>query len=369
MIKSQILWIEQSRLDALFEHLVASPRSQSAVFQLPTHDALLQDAEPTAKSRQPQAPPALSYAPAFSSAAVASRWPSSALSAPHEAFDEQEDLSFSLPSESSPASFSSSLSQTPPHPLHPVPPVSPDDTEQKRQDEQEKEQRAWSIASHYAPFRKIKQPPTAYQPRHAVQQPASLDALQPKPLLPVGYLSDIVEPLELLAPEEMNWNLQDEEEIFVSRRLPLAPIAPLWMPPPSPRRNPPIFLESEELHKALTRFVEWLLPSTGACMAFLCDDQGLPLAQADTPEEALLWAPMLRSQVMMIAAAFPIQQQEHLAVRSLCLQLDPNYALSLFWLQTPLGSMTLGIVRPDPIEDITLCPFLGALQDTIARFA
>ncbi len=367
MIKSQLLWIEQSRLDALFEQLVPPPRSQQALYQLSAHEELLQEAEPPTRTRTTQGPPVLSYAPPFSSHPPD---PPSASVVSAESFDSQEDLSFSLPSGSQTASFVSPSTQTlsrAASAASAVSAVSSGEIEQQKQ--QEALKIAQSIASHYAPFRKIKPPPPPYQLRHAIVQPASLDVLQPKPLQPVGYLSDLIEDFEAIEPDEIRWNLQVEDDIFVSRRLPLAPIAPLWMPPPAPQRNAPIFLESEDLHKALLRFVEWLLPSTGACMAFLCDEQGLPLAQADTPEEALLWAPMLRAQIQSIAAAFPTQHQEHLAVRSLCLQLDPNFALSLFWLNTPLGPMTLGIVRPDPIEDITLFPFLGALQDTIARFA
>ncbi|MCK6508731.1 hypothetical protein L6R29_02040 [Myxococcota bacterium] len=361
MIKSQLLWIEQSRLDALFEQIVPPPRPQQALYQLPVQEELLQEADPPTRTRTTQAPPVLSYAPPFSSRFPDSP-PASVVSA--ESFDSQEDLSFALPSDSQAASLVSLSTQTP---SRAVSAVSSSKIQQHKQ--QEALERAQSIASHYAPFRQIKQTPPPYQPHHAVVQPASLDALQPKPLQPVGYLSDLAEDLEAIEPDEIRWNLQVEDDIFVSRRLPLAPIAPLWMPPPAPQRNAPIFLESEDLPKALLRFVEWLLPSTGACMAFLCDEQGLPLAQADAPEEALLWAPMLYAQIRSIAAAFPIQHQAHLAVRSLCLQIDPNFALSLFWLTTPLGPMTLGVVRPDPIEDITLCPFLGALQDTIARFA
>ncbi|MCB9640642.1 MAG: hypothetical protein H6727_17230 [Myxococcales bacterium] len=351
MNKPSLLWIEQTRLDALFEQVSPShARANNSMLHLPYQEALLFDQEPP--PNKPVSPPALSYAPSLppppfkTSTSIRQPTFNDATSEP--------SLEFELPSSTHQLSLSP---QTPPAPLS------------LRSDDPMLIQRAEEIAARFMPFRSLKAPPPAYHPLHATTRLSSLEALSPREPVPVGYLTDLIDPVENLIDEEILWNLPEESNFTAPARLPLAPIAPLWMPPPAPERTPPIFLEADRLDKAFERFVEWLLPSTGAYLAFLCDEDGLPLASADASEEAMSWGPMLYQQIMAIRSAFPEQNQKHLAARAVCLQLDSQYALSLFWIQTPLGPMTLGLVRPDPIEDITLCPFLGALQETIARFA
>jgi hypothetical protein len=68
-----------------------------------------------------------------------------------------------------------------------------------------------------------------------------------------------------------------------------------------------------------------------------------------------------------LRAAFPTAQHRAFLPRSLSLQLSEEHTLSLLWHPTPDGLLALGILRPSPLEDKTLCPFLHALDAILAR--
>lgn len=93
------------------------------------------------------------------------------------------------------------------------------------------------------------------------------------------------------------------------------------------------------------RFLGWIMGSTGAFAAFLADQEGLPLANRNTPDSFVAAAAPLARVQSSVDALVPTP-----GAGSQIVELEQQNVLHMIWADTSAGQVGVGLVLAAPLD-------------------
>lgn len=117
----------------------------------------------------------------------------------------------------------------------------------------------------------------------------------------------------------------------------------------------------EPLERRLADLVAWAIDRTDAMAAFVADENGLPLANYESPEALIAAAPLVSQSLESIGALVPSPAQGSAAI-----ELEDHNALHLIWVDSGRGRIALGLVLADALRSEMIRTVRIALERAVS---
>ncbi|MCP4657417.1 MAG: hypothetical protein GY856_18585 [bacterium] len=118
----------------------------------------------------------------------------------------------------------------------------------------------------------------------------------------------------------------------------------------------------EPLERRLADLLSWAIDATGATAAFVADENGLPLANRESPEALIAAAPLVSRSLEGMGTLVPSYAQGSAAA----IELESHNALHLIWVDSGRGRLAIGLVLADALASAMIRTVRTALERAVS---